>query len=207
MSAPAVAPEKALPRELPKPLLMGCVAMVGIGVVAFLFGLASDAQSAWLAFHANLVYFTMMAGGGLALSAIYTTVGARWCGPYKRFAEGLGAFLPVAFVLSLVGFFGRDHIFEWVSHPAAGKEVWLNTARVYGTDFAILGVLAALSIVYLRRSARPTLKNLAESGGASPRARPRAGPLAGRAATKNAPPFSRTRPASPSLFSWSTASA
>jgi len=164
VSAPAVAPEKALPRELPKQLLMGCVAMIGIGVVSFLAGLAQDPQSAWLAFHSNLVYFTMMAGGGLALSCIYTTVGARWCGPYKRFAEGLAAFLPLAFVLSLVDFLGREHIFEWVLHPAAGKDVWLNTTRVYVTDFAILGALAGLGVVYLRRSVRPTLKNLAESG-------------------------------------------
>jgi hypothetical protein len=164
VSAPAVAPEKALPRELPTSLLYGALALVGIGVVAFIAGLASNPQHAWLAFHANLVYFTMLACGGIALSCIYTTVGAKWCGPYRRIAEAIGAFLPIAFVLSVVDFFGRDFIFEWVHAPAPGKEVWLNTTRVYATDFALLGSLAVLSVIFIKRSVRPTLKSLAETG-------------------------------------------
>ncbi len=159
MSAPAVAPEKALPRELPTNLLYGALGLVGVGVAAFIAGLASNPEHAWLAFHANVVYFTMLACGGLALSCIYTTVGAKWCGPYKRLAESIGAF-----VLSIVDFFGREYLFEWVAHPAAGKEAWLNTTRVYAMDFLLLGSLAVLSVIYIRKSVRPTLKNLAETG-------------------------------------------
>ncbi len=165
MSSPAVAPEKALPRELPTTLFYGALGLVGIGVVAFIAGLASNPQHAWLAFHANVVYFTMLACGGLALSAIYTTVGAKWCGPYRRIAESIGAFLPVAFVLWLIDFAGgRDYLFEWTHAPAAGKEVWLNSTRVFLVDAALLGSLSLLSIVYIKRSVRPTLKNLAETG-------------------------------------------
>jgi len=164
VSSPVAAPEKALARELPKPLLYGSLGLVGLGVVAFIAGLSSNPQHAWLAFHANVVYFTMLACGGLALAAIFTTVGAKWCGPYRRIAESLAAFLPIAFLLSVVDFFGRDFLFEWVHHPAAGKAVWLNTTRVFTTDFALLGTLAVLSVIYIKRSVRPTLKNLAETG-------------------------------------------
>ena len=38
--------------------------------------------------------FVLMACAGLVLSCIYTIVGAKWCGPYKRFAEGLAAWVP-----------------------------------------------------------------------------------------------------------------
>ncbi len=164
MSAPALAPEKALPRELPMNAMYVALGLVGVGLASFVFGLINQPERAWLAFHANVIYFTMLACGGLALSCIYTVVGAKWCGPYKRIAESIGAFVPIAFLLSIVDFFGREYVFEWVKHSAAGKEVWLNTFRVYAMDFALLGSLAVLSVIYIRQSVRPTLKNLAETG-------------------------------------------
>ena len=57
--------------------------------MAFGFGVVSDPQTAWLAYHANFIFFTMMACGGLVLTAIYSIVGAHWPGPYRRFAESL----------------------------------------------------------------------------------------------------------------------
>jgi len=165
VSAPAVAPERALPRELPSSLLYGALFLIAIGVMAMAAGLLRNPQHAWLAFHANVVYFSMLACGGLALSCIYTTVGAKWCGPYKRIAESIGAFVPIAFVLWLVDFFGgSSYVFEWTHAPAPGKEAWLNSTRVLLFDAAIFGSLAVLSVVYIRKSVRPTLKSLAETG-------------------------------------------
>ena len=60
-------------------------------------------------------------------------------------------------------YFGRDFLFEWSREGAVhGKDVWLNDARVYGSDIAILVVLAFWTILFLRTSLRPTL------GGGSP---------------------------------------
>jgi hypothetical protein len=138
---------------------------VGIGVVSFLGGVVTDPQTTWLAYHSNFIFFTLMACGGLVLSAAYTIVGAKWPGPYRRFAEALAAFLPIAFLLGVVGVFGGEHIFDWQKNGAMpGKEPWLNTTRFYTMDLALLLVMAALAVFYLRASARPTLRNLAESG-------------------------------------------
>ena len=155
--------EKANPRPLPQPLTAICAGAAGLGVVAFIYGLMTDAQTAWLAFHTNFIYFGTLGQGGLILAAIFCTVGAKWPGPYRRIAEGLGAWVPITFVLSIVGYFGREFLFEWSREGAAhGKEVWLNDARVYGTDIAILFVLTILALIFLRTSLRPTL------GGGSP---------------------------------------
>ncbi len=163
MSSNPVAIEKANPRALPQPLTAICAALAVLGVVAFVYGLRSDPQTAWLSFHANFIYFAMLGQGGLILAAIFSTVGATWPGPYRRIAEGFGAWVPVTLVLSCVGYFGRDYIFEWSREGAVhGKEVWLNATRVYTTDIAIFAVLAIVTVIFLKISLRPTL------GGGSP---------------------------------------
>ena len=165
MSAAASAAERANPGALPQPLFNICLALGAIGVVAFVGGVMKDPQTAWLAFHSNFIFFTMMSAGGLALTAIFTIVGAHWPGPYRRFAESLAAFLPIAFVLGIVGMFGGQFIFDWQANGAMhGKEAWLNTTRFYATDLGLLGLLALLSVLFLKASARPTLRNLAENG-------------------------------------------
>ena len=164
MSSPSHSREQAHSTGLPQPLAGFCAALVGIGVLAFAAGLYRDPQAAWLAFHSNFIFTTMIACAGLTLASIYTIVGAKWCGPYRRFAEGLAAWIPFAFLLSLVGVLGGSYLFEWIEHPAHGKESWLNPARVYVTDIALLGAMSVLAIAFLRASVRPTLRGLAEKG-------------------------------------------
>jgi hypothetical protein len=157
-SRPRPAIEKANPRALPQPLTAICAGLALLGVAAFLYGLSADPRAAWLSFHTNFVYFAMLGQGGLILAAIFATVGATWPGPYRRIAEALAAWVPVTLVLSLVGYFGRDYIFEWSREGAVhGKEVWLNAARVYTTDIAIFAVLAVVTLIFLKTSLRPTL--------------------------------------------------
>ncbi len=164
MSAPSKqAIEKANPRALPQPLTSICGVLAVLGVLTFGYGLTSDPQTAWLAFHTNFIYFGMLSAGSLLLVCIFCTVGATWPGPYRRIAEGLAAWVPITAVLACVGYFGRHYIFEWSREGAVhGKEVWLNDARVYGSDIAILAILAFWTIIFLRTSLRPTL------GGGSP---------------------------------------
>ncbi len=166
MSSAASAPEKAHPRSLPQPLTNILAGLTGLGVVAFIVGLVSNPEGTWLAFHSNFIFTTMMSLAGLVLSCIYVTVGAKWCGPYKRFAEGFAAWVPIAFLLFIVAIvLGSGHyLFEWIENPYPKKAGWLNTTRVYGTDLAILGILAALAFFYLKASNRPLVKNLADHG-------------------------------------------
>ena len=165
MSAVSTAPERANPGALPQPLFQVCLFAVVVGIVSFVGGVSSDPQTAWLAFHANFIFFTMLSCGGLVLTAIYSIVGAHWPGPYRRFAESLAAFLPVAAVLGLVGIAGGEYIFDWQANGAMhGKEGWLNTTRFYGMDLALLFAMATMSYLMLKASSRPNLRNLAEHG-------------------------------------------
>ncbi|MAI80549.1 MAG: hypothetical protein CL917_16530 [Deltaproteobacteria bacterium] len=167
MSSDDITAERALSKGLPQPLTGLCLAFVGLGILGFVAGLMRDPQSTWLAFHSNFIFTTMLSCAGLVLAAIYTIVGAKWCGPYRRFAEGLAAWLPFAFIMGVIGVFGGHYLFEWYEHPMHGKENWLNPVRVYTTDLSLMFGMVLLAFFFLRASSRPTLYNLAqgEDGG------------------------------------------
>jgi hypothetical protein len=150
--------ERAFPRALPPAALPVCGGLAALGVVAFVAGLLTDADTAWRAFHVNYLYFAGLSQGGLVLVCAFVIIGAGWPGPVRRVAEALAAWVPVTFVLAVVGLlFGRDHIYPWIEHPVAGKEAWLNVPRLIVTDRSILSVLTLLTLAFLRASVRPTL--------------------------------------------------
>ncbi len=154
---------RANPQPLPRAAIAVCGALIALGAVAFVAGLATDAATAWRAFHVNYLYFGSMAQAGLALSCALVIVGARWAGPIRHVAEGLAAWVPVTFVLFCVSFLGRESIYSnWAHGAPYGKQGWLTFPRLYLVDGAILGALALLTIQYLRLSFRPSLHGAAE---------------------------------------------
>ena len=158
--------ERANPRGLPQPLALICAGLAVLGIVCFVVGLGSDPQTAWLAFHTNFIYFATLSQAGLILSCIFAIVGAKWPGPIKRIAEGLGAWVPISFLLALVAYLGGSgtYLFEWLREGAMhGKEPWLNEFRFYATDLGILLVMTLLSLNFLRLSIRPTLGGVARN--------------------------------------------
>ncbi len=160
----AAATLRANPLGLPSALVGGCLVLVAIGVVAFIAGLASDAATAWRAFHVNFLYFGALSQAGLCLACAFVIIGAKWCGPLRHVAEGLAAWVPISLVLFVIGSLGgREYIHAtWLHSPPPGKEVWLNFPRMFITDAAILAVLALLTLAFLRTSLRPSLHGAAE---------------------------------------------
>ncbi len=155
--------ETANPRELPRNSTRACVLLVGIGVVSFFYGLATDPDTAWRAYHVNTIYWATLAQGGLVLACAFVIIGARWTGPVRHVAAALAAWVPITFVLIAIGFFGREAIFtQWIHGPPPGKEAWLNIPRVYIVDLSILGISALLALRFLRLSFRPALHGAAE---------------------------------------------
>jgi hypothetical protein len=154
----------ANPRELPGALVALCLGLVGLGVVAFLLGLARDPATAWRAFHVNFLYFGIIAQAAMVLASALVIVGARWAGPIRHVAEGFGAWVPISVVLFAVGnWFGREYIHtNWLHGAPPGKEGWLSFGRVFWTDLAILSVGALLTLAFLRSSFRPALAGAAE---------------------------------------------
>jgi hypothetical protein len=155
--------ERANPRAIPRSWVVACGALIAIGVVAFLAGLMVDSETAWRAYHVNTVYYATLAQGGLCLACAFVIIGARWTGPIRHVSAALAAWVPVTFLLVALSYFGREAIYTaWINGAPHGKEAWLNIPRLYITDLAILGLLALLSMRFLKLSFRPALHGLAE---------------------------------------------
>jgi hypothetical protein len=161
---PASAPLTANPRELPGLLVFACLALIALGVVAFVVGLSTDPASAWRAYHVNFLYYGMLSQAAIALASALVIVGARWPGPIRHVPEALAAWVPISVVLFVVGnFFGREYIHtNWLHGAPPGKEGWLSFGRVFWTDLAIMTVGAVLTLAFLRISFRPALHGAAE---------------------------------------------
>jgi hypothetical protein len=151
-------------RDLPTVLVGACGALIVIGLVAFFGGLASDPATAWRAFHVNYLYFGMMAQAALCLACALVIIGARWAGPIRHVAEALSAWVPISFVLFLVGnYLGREYIHSnWIHGAPPGKEGWLSFWRVYITGAGVLLGGVVLNLTFLRTSFRPALSGAAE---------------------------------------------
>ena len=126
-----------------------------IGATQFLVGITGDQpQRAWQAYLVNFMFFTGISSGAILFVAILNMTHARWGRPLKRLAEGLGAFLPVSFLLFWVLYAGREEIFPWIKEPVPGKEAWLNAGFLFARNGAGLFLLTVISLVLIYFSVR-----------------------------------------------------
>jgi len=133
-------------------------AFVIAGVSMFIVGLAmGSAERTWEALLINVMFWGGMAQAGVMLSVIWQITDAKWGRPFKRLAEGFGAFLPVTFLLFILVFFGGKHLYEWVEHPMPVKEAYLNMGFFVTRN--IIGFLALYGITFffLMASLKPDL--------------------------------------------------
>jgi hypothetical protein len=164
------ASEQARPQPIPPAVLGLCGVLIGLGGIAFLAGLATDPATAWRAYHVNYLFYAGLGQAGVVLACAFVIIGAQWPGPVRRIAEALGAWVPISFLLGVIGFLGgRHYLYEWIDHPLPAKAAYLSPWRLFLMDSGILLVLAILTLSFLRTSVRPALRGAAEHATGFPR--------------------------------------
>jgi hypothetical protein len=130
-----------------------------LGVIAFVVGLASgNAERTWQAFLINTMFWGGMAQAGVMLSVIWQVTDAKWGRPFKRLAEGFGAFLPIAFVaFVMVALFGTKHLYDWMQHPMQTKVAYLNYGFFASRNIIGLVILFGVSFLFVKTSVMPDL--------------------------------------------------
>jgi hypothetical protein len=124
--------------------------LVAIGVATFIFGLTSShPERAWQAYFINFLLWSAIAQGAVLFSTVMHITKARWSGPISGLSESFTAFFPLSFILFLLLFLGRTHIFPWLHEDLHGKEVWLNIPFLFWRDFFGLLILYLLGFAYL----------------------------------------------------------
>ena len=124
--------------------------LVAIGVVTFIVGLTSQhPERAWQAYLINFLLWSAIAQGAVLFSTVMHMTKARWSGPISSLSESFTAFFPLSFILFLLLFIGRAHIFPWLHEDLHGKEIWLNIPFLFWRDFFGLLILYLLGFAYL----------------------------------------------------------
>lgn len=123
------------------------LALVGVGVIAFLVSFFMNKTVGWVDFYVSNLYFATMAVSGIFFLALTGAIQASWITPYKRVPEAMLSYLPVSAILMGVGCFGIHSIYEWThkevvaNDPILSEKVaWLNEPRFIIT-MAIIFVL------------------------------------------------------------------
>ncbi len=126
------------------------LALVAVGSAAFIFGLmSSHPERAWQAYLINFLLWSAIAQGAVLFSAVMHMTKARWSGPLAGLSESFAGFFPISYVLFLILFLGRAHIFPWLHEDLHGKEVWLNIPFLFTRDCIGLLILYVLGFGYL----------------------------------------------------------
>ncbi len=136
--------------------------LAALGACVFLMSAFGPyAQRAWQAYLVNFMFWTGICFGCVLLSAAMIMTNARWGRSLKRLAEAPGAFLPVAFLLFWVLYFGKERLFPWVLEPVHGKEAWLSAGFLFARDGFAFFLLAAAALFIIYHSVRNDLEFIA----------------------------------------------
>jgi hypothetical protein len=106
--------------------ILGLLAVVALGVGAFLFGVGQQPVRTWGIYLVNLLFWSGLAVTGPAIAGIMELMEARWSPSVKRIAVTTIGFLPVSLLLFVVLFTGRAVLYPWVTDPIPAKAIWLN---------------------------------------------------------------------------------
>ena len=126
------------------------------GVLMFIIGLAmGSAERTWEALLINVVFWGGMAQAGVMLSVIWQITDAKWGRPFKRLAEGFGAFLPVTFLMFILVFFGGKYLYEWVENPMEVKAGYLNMGFFVTRNIIGFLLMYGITFFFLMASLKP----------------------------------------------------
>ncbi|MGQ0713366.1 MAG: hypothetical protein ACT4PJ_06505 [Gemmatimonadaceae bacterium] len=137
-----------------------------IGALVFLVGAFQGENRAWQALHVNWLFFASISQAAIAFVAVQRITTARWSRPIVRFLEGYVAFLPVAFLLLVLIFAGRHHIFPWTHEapPVPEKAAWFDPTFIIARDLVTFGILVLLSVWYVYTSVRLDVGQAEDAG-------------------------------------------
>jgi hypothetical protein len=126
------------------------IVLVAMGATTFVIGLNSNhPERAWQTYLINFLLWSAIAQGAVLFSTVMHMTKARWSGPLSGLSESFAAFFPLSFVLFLLLFLGKNHIFPWLHEDLHGKEFWLNVPFLFWRDFFGLLILYLIGFGYL----------------------------------------------------------
>ena len=168
---PSEVPIRYLPRSKNASTLAG--ALFVIGLAAFVVRLGQDAQSAWISYVTNWLFFTSISMGGLLLAVATWITKAKWNWSMRRVSQSFVAFLPISFVLLLPMLGLGESYFPWIAEMAhdpilQNKQAYLNMPFLVTRNVVGLALLFGVAIYFVYLALRPDMGLVREAEGGDP---------------------------------------
>jgi hypothetical protein len=123
--------------------------LIGAASFAFLL-LGGHPERAWQAYLINFLFWSAVSQGAVLFSVVMHITKARWAGFLSGVAESFAAFFPFSFILFLLLFLGRTHVFSWLHEEIPGwKGMWLNLPFLFTRDLVGLLFFYGVGCAYL----------------------------------------------------------
>jgi hypothetical protein len=112
--------------------ILAFAAVVGLLVsVAAVFIFKPDASRVWANILMNNQFFLGIALGGAFFLAVHRIALSGWHTALQRIPESMTTFLPIAFLLMILVYFGMHDLYHWSHYEGydavlEGKKAWLN---------------------------------------------------------------------------------
>jgi hypothetical protein len=153
-------------RPIPGSLRTLAIILGVIGAIVFIAGAVMGVDRVWQALLVNWLYFTTISSAGVMFVAVQRITTARWSRSIIRFLEGYVAFLPVAFLLLVLIFIGKNSIFPWTHEElhVHEKEVYLNPLFLIPRSLIAFGIIMSLSVWYIYTTVRLDVGGSPEAG-------------------------------------------
>jgi magnesium-transporting ATPase (P-type) len=155
---PSEIPVRYLARSKSAAILAGALFVVGL--VSFVIRLGQDAQSAWISYVTNWLFFTSISTGAVLLAIATWITKARWNWSVRRVSQAMVAFLPISFVLLIPMLSLREGYFPWIAEMAhdpilQNKQAYLNIPFLITRNVVGVALLFATALYFVYLALRP----------------------------------------------------
>jgi len=134
-----------------------------VGAIAVAAGLVLDPQRTWPNLLLNGYYMVALALGGMVFIALEHLCGASWSTDIRRVPEAMMSALPIAALLMVMLFFGREWLYaadRAVAHTSPSKAVYLSTPFFFGRMVVFIAIWIAFALAMRRASLQQDLRAL-----------------------------------------------
>ena len=106
-------------------------ALIGIGIIAFVFGFIKHPDRAWTNLLINNYYFLALAIGATFFMAIQYITQSGWSSGFVRVTHAISNFFPVLLILMIPLLFGIHHLYHWSHADAVAHDPILQHKAPY----------------------------------------------------------------------------
>jgi hypothetical protein len=116
---------------IPKKFKIATFALMGLGVIAFIYAFLSHPERAWANLLINNYYFIALAIGATFFGALQFITQSGWSSGFVRIHQGIANFFPVLAILMIPLLFGMHSLYHWSHHDAVAHDAILQHKAPY----------------------------------------------------------------------------